>query len=239
MSHPLSLQHRFLRLRAHGLTYDAIARKLSVGRHTLIDWGRKFKPLLDNLRTVRLEAIQDQCLAIQEKRIQLLGRKLQAVLAELDTRDLRKIPTAKLFDLALKLTAALKKEQIPQPDIDLPTDMLLPEFDPLDDDPADPDLKPSNDSPSQSTANKDLTTNNNPTRTKTEPKSDSSNNLNNLNTRDLCELLNRRITARANNLKGTLDATGLTNLLIHSSQDFLPTLDKNGKLIPTYPAPPR
>jgi len=57
MSHPQTVQTRFLQLRAEGKSYRAIAAELHVGRSTLLDWGRQFQADIDALRAIRIEAL--------------------------------------------------------------------------------------------------------------------------------------------------------------------------------------
>lgn len=47
----------------------------------------------------------------KEKRIKLFGRQLETILKELEQRDLKEVPTDKLFDLLLKYARKLREEE--------------------------------------------------------------------------------------------------------------------------------
>lgn len=101
----------FLALRAKGFSYARISEKLEVSKPTLIDWARQFRDDITNLRTIELEALQDQFYATRERRIKLLGEQLEKIEAELAKRDLSPLPTDKLIDLKMRLVDNLKKEE--------------------------------------------------------------------------------------------------------------------------------
>ena len=101
MSHDQATRQQFIDLRAQGLSYERIARQLGVARQTLINWSRELKADIDNLRALRLEALQEQYQVLQDQRIELLGRHRQEILEELETRDLGNVSTESLLSLLL------------------------------------------------------------------------------------------------------------------------------------------
>jgi hypothetical protein len=103
----------FIDQRAEGASLDTIARELQIAKRTLIAWNHQFKNQIDTLKALRLEALQEKYQVFREKRIELFGQKLQTVLHELEFRDLHAVPTPKLFDLLLKYSSALKREEHP------------------------------------------------------------------------------------------------------------------------------
>ncbi len=106
-----SVKDRFIELRAQGLTYDLIAQELSVSRRTLVYWSEIFRARIDALRAAHVESLLDKYCALQENRIEVLGKKLHTLLQTLETRSLDNLPTGKLFGLILQYSAALKKEE--------------------------------------------------------------------------------------------------------------------------------
>jgi hypothetical protein len=106
-----AVKDRFIELRAQGLTYDLIAQELNISRRTLIYWSKSLKSQIDPLRAAHLETLLDKYAALKENRIELFGKKLQAILQVLENRPLYDIPTDKAFSLVLKYAAALKKEE--------------------------------------------------------------------------------------------------------------------------------
>ena len=103
-------KERFIELRASGLSYDKIAKELQVSKVTLIAWAREFELELSNLRAIELESLLESYYLTRVKRIELLGERLKALKAELESRDLRDVPTAKLFILFTKCYELLKAE---------------------------------------------------------------------------------------------------------------------------------
>lgn len=56
--------------------------------------------------------MQEKYYLLKQKRIELFGEKLKAIKDELDKRELKEVPTEKLFDLLLKYSAALRGEAV-------------------------------------------------------------------------------------------------------------------------------
>ncbi len=107
---PQDTQDRFLELRAEGLSYDRIARELHVSKHTLVAWGRQYKDLLDQMRTLHLESVAESYALLKRQRIETLGTQLQRIREELATRDLKDLPTPKLLDMQLKYSMVVQQE---------------------------------------------------------------------------------------------------------------------------------
>ena len=102
---------RFIDLRAQGLSYDKIARDLEVSKQTLINWSKECATEIANLKAIEMESLQERYYLTKSKRIEFLGKSLAAVQDELENRDLKQVPTEKLFDLFIKYTNAVKKEE--------------------------------------------------------------------------------------------------------------------------------
>jgi transcriptional regulator len=105
-------KNRFVELRAKGWSYDRIAQELKTTKQTLISWSKELSLIIENLRAIELETIQEKYFAMREKRIEIFGETLKAIRKELDQRDLKDIPTDKLFSLLLKYSEALKGESL-------------------------------------------------------------------------------------------------------------------------------
>ena len=103
---------QFVELRAQGMSYDKIARELEVSKQTLINWSKECGIEITNLKAIEMESPQERYYLNKSKRIEFLGNKLAVVQTELENRDLKDVPTDKLFDLVIKYTNALKKEEV-------------------------------------------------------------------------------------------------------------------------------
>lgn len=105
------LQERFIELRAEGRSYADIAAALDVSKTTLIEWGKALKKEVANARTLRLDALFQLYAVAKAKRVEVFGKRLEAILAELDKRDLTDVPTPALLKLALEYGQRLKDEE--------------------------------------------------------------------------------------------------------------------------------
>ena len=107
------LKERFIELRAAGHSYDAIAAQLSVSKPTLIEWARELTLEIQNARAMRLDELFETFALAKEKRVEAFGKRLQAIMAELDKRDLSAVKTEILLALALKYIEAAREEATP------------------------------------------------------------------------------------------------------------------------------
>ena len=106
------LKAEFIELRAKGLSYAKIAKRLKVSRNTLASWSQELEAEIASLKAMELESLQEQYFLLKEGRIKLLGETLKGLQAELQKRDLAGVSTDKLLDMWLKVYEALKEEAI-------------------------------------------------------------------------------------------------------------------------------
>lgn len=108
-----ALKEAFIELRAEGRSYQDIAAALDVSKPTLIAWGKELELELANARTLRLDGLFEKYTVAKSKRVEVFGKRLDAILAELDTRPLSDVPTPALLKLALDYGDRLKAEAEP------------------------------------------------------------------------------------------------------------------------------
>lgn len=77
MAANIEKQQKFIELRAEGLSFDEIARKVNISKPTLIKWSKEFKDKIEEVTQI----IEDQFLA--EQRIKNIARA-QKISDELD-----------------------------------------------------------------------------------------------------------------------------------------------------------
>ncbi|MCA9469820.1 MAG: hypothetical protein KC643_30850 [Nitrospira sp.] len=104
------VQQKFVELRGQGWSFDRIAQELNVSKPTLIGWARKYKVEINNLRSLALDALNEQFALTIHKRLEILGELLERLKAEAMVRDLSSIPTHKAFDLIMKISEIIKAE---------------------------------------------------------------------------------------------------------------------------------
>ena len=103
-------QQRFIELRSQGWSFNRIAAELNVSKRTLINWSRKFRFELQNLRAIELEALREKLIATAEMRARALAHELTRIQIELQTRDLSKVSTTRLYSLAHSLRRQILQE---------------------------------------------------------------------------------------------------------------------------------
>lgn len=106
-------KERFIELRAEGRSYADIAAALKVSKPTLIAWGKELHRDIGNARTLRMDELFEKYAVAKAKRIEVFGTHLNAILAELGTRNLANIATSSLLTLALKYGEFMKDELEP------------------------------------------------------------------------------------------------------------------------------
>src|SRR3954465_15690708 len=106
MHHQDTIQ-KFITLRAEGKSFAKISESLNVSERTLINWSRIHQFEIQNLRTIRGEAIQQECLGSARDRRENLAKPPRRVEAELEKRTLEEVPTARLMTLASNLRAEM------------------------------------------------------------------------------------------------------------------------------------
>jgi hypothetical protein len=122
MQHSDETKQKFFELRAKDVPYSQIAGELKVARCTLIDWGRKYKARIDNLRAIELEAAQQRFLGSREKQIEILATRLRALEAELDKRKPEYMTYPELNQLLRETRSRLDKLCIEPAFVDEGTD---------------------------------------------------------------------------------------------------------------------
>ena len=108
---PPEVKEQFITLRAQGLTYVEIGRRLGVHRNTLIKWSKELQIDVANERAIQMEVLQERYYALKRQRLEQCGKQLKAILTELERRDLKAMPTDKLLSQALKFFAFLRGEE--------------------------------------------------------------------------------------------------------------------------------
>jgi hypothetical protein len=110
------LKSQFVELRARGLSYAKIAKRLKVAKATLTNWSQKFEAEIASLKAMELEALYESYHLLKEGRIKLLGSQLKTIQAEISKRDFKEVGLDKLLDYQLRYMEAMKKEYVePQP----------------------------------------------------------------------------------------------------------------------------
>lgn len=92
----------FIAMRAGGISFAAIAKKLHVSKQTLIEWSRECAEKIDNLREIEAEALRERYRATMAARLELVGGLEERIATELKGRKLKNVSTERLAALLLK-----------------------------------------------------------------------------------------------------------------------------------------
>ena len=102
--------NEFILLRAQGLSYDKIAKKLKIGRATCSNWDSKYMREIADRKAEELNALYEEYFMGHKARIKRLGGICNKLDEEINKRDFSQIPLEKLLELRLKYGDALKQE---------------------------------------------------------------------------------------------------------------------------------
>ncbi len=103
---------KFIQLRAEGLSYDKIAKRLKISRWTLINWAKKCNSEIAILKATRLEALREQyCLSVEAK-VEMWGKIVKEISIELAKRRLYNVTPDKLLDMLSRAQSKLEKSYV-------------------------------------------------------------------------------------------------------------------------------
>lgn len=103
----------YVRLRAEGKSYRAIAAALSISKSTCGAWEKALHAEIAEVRQDQLMELYDAFSMKKGARIKSLGAVLKRIDAALESVDFSAMPPERLLDFKLKYQAALKEEYIP------------------------------------------------------------------------------------------------------------------------------
>ena len=104
--HTNETKNQSIELRAQGLSFDAIAKKLNAAKTTLLRWQRDHDSEIRSLRAIELDAMYDRIFAsheVEAKRLAAVQAKIEATIAE------RPFTIGTGFEF-IKASALLRKE---------------------------------------------------------------------------------------------------------------------------------
>jgi transcriptional regulator with XRE-family HTH domain len=101
----------FIELRAKGWSYDRIAQKLNVSKPTLMAWSKVLALEINNYKAIEMSSLYEQFYVSKKARIEAFGGQVKMMMEELARRDLKDVPTDKLYVLLLKFLETLGKEE--------------------------------------------------------------------------------------------------------------------------------
>lgn len=106
-------KHKFIELRARGLSYDKIKEELHISKKTCTNWDKELQEQISSLKAEQLNELYDKYYMTREARITKLGNALDKIDTALSNADLSEVDPVRLLDMKLKYSEALKEEYIP------------------------------------------------------------------------------------------------------------------------------
>jgi len=101
---------KFIQLRSEGKSFDKIAKLIKVSKPTLIDWGKKHEPLIDDLRVMRYEEILEKQKLTQEDRLTRLAKELKLAWESFEQKGYESLTKREVMNIILRLEERLSKE---------------------------------------------------------------------------------------------------------------------------------
>lgn len=103
-------KEKFIILRAEGLSFDKIAKRIKVSKPTLIKWQRYYQKKINELLKVRYEEILERYKFTKEKRIERIARELDKVWKAYEDTDYKGLTKRELLMMIMRLERRLKEE---------------------------------------------------------------------------------------------------------------------------------
>ncbi len=102
---------KFVEMRAKGMSFSKIAEQLNTSKQTLINWSKDLDEEIANLKAIELESLIEKHYMSKEKRIELYGKTLKDINAELEKRKISDLNTKELYTLMIKIDSILQREK--------------------------------------------------------------------------------------------------------------------------------
>ena len=114
MNKTIEEKQKFIQLRAQGLSFESIAKELSVSKPTLIKWNAELYGEVQEAQFYEQENLLENYKLMRKQRFEFYCKLLSAALAELESRaaagKLQEVPTEKLLIMAEQLEKRIQQE---------------------------------------------------------------------------------------------------------------------------------
>ena len=114
MNKTIEEKQKFIQLRAQGLSFESIAKELSVSKPTLIKWNAELYGEVQEAQFYEQENLLENYKLMRKQRFELYCKLLSAALAELESRaaagKLQEVPTEKLLSMAEQLEKRVQQD---------------------------------------------------------------------------------------------------------------------------------
>ena len=104
------LHNKWIALRACGLSYSKIAKRIGVCRQTQAKWEIKLKDQLQAAKEEELEFIKEQLRLARKNRLERLSGLLDKLEDDLEEQDISQMPMASKMRIYISLLKAIRDE---------------------------------------------------------------------------------------------------------------------------------
>ena len=105
-----SIKEKFILLRAEGLSFDKIAKKINISKPTLIEWQKDFRHEIKEAQKIRFTQILEKYNMIKEKRIERISKELEKLWKAYENIDCKDMNKRELLMMITRLEKRLKEE---------------------------------------------------------------------------------------------------------------------------------
>jgi hypothetical protein len=96
-------------LRSKGWSYWSIAKAIKVAKSTLIKWNKDFEDEISERRAEHLNDLRDIYHVSEIHRVELFGKRLKSIKAEIQTKGLTELKIGQLLAMEVKYANLLKE----------------------------------------------------------------------------------------------------------------------------------
>lgn len=105
----IDTKEKYIQLRAEGRSLSFISKELNRSKPTLIELDRELRQDITLRKKIELEALTEKYMLSVEARIKNFGKIMEGISKEISKRDIKDVPTDKLYELYLKFNTGIKE----------------------------------------------------------------------------------------------------------------------------------
>jgi hypothetical protein len=111
-------KRQFVKLRAAGLSYEKIHKKLGIAKDTCSRWKKELAAQIDEAKAQELKSLSESFNNTRIARVKAIGEILKKLDQAIEDADFSKVPADRLLSVRLQYVDALNREIIiPRPDM--------------------------------------------------------------------------------------------------------------------------
>lgn len=107
---------QFIQLRAEGLSFEEISKRLDISKSTCSNWNVQFRIEILERQKDTYDELYRQYGMVKQAKIRSLGKILRKIDTAMDEIDFSEMTPSQLLDARLKYQQALQKEYSPKAD---------------------------------------------------------------------------------------------------------------------------